>query len=289
MPYSVSKNNIFSIREARRQKWCVLLAFAQHNFEGFFRTPQSFSRHKVGRPTEFKSNAAPVGLPWLWALAYEHYEDRTPTHGYPPGSVKRIATPPAHALRCAYERIRKVLARQMKQALLSSAAAILIAGLFIVSVGWYFSPPRPEPTRPDTVTKIPKLPEGIDVAFRCDGVIIAIIENQLEGVSRGGTYLQDDVERTVWIYNPLRVLEGQPFIFKQYETAHPYSTWSAELNGNPCQAIYFGMSLEDRLPEAMRDLAKIVRLEKSHEFKHCLEENPDEHQMCRDVAEETLK
>jgi hypothetical protein len=35
----------------------------------------------------------------------------------------------------------------------------------------------------------------------------------------------------------------------------------------PCQAIHFGMSaLEDRLPE-MRDLANIVRLEKSDEFE----------------------
>jgi uncharacterized protein YraI len=134
-------------------------------------------------------------------------------------------------------------------------------------------------TQPDTLAKLPKLPDGIDVAFRCDGIIIAVIEKAL----------QDDVERTVWIYNPLRVLEGQPFVFKQYETAHPYSTWSAELNGNPCQEIFFGTALETRLPEHMRDLAKIVRLEKSDEFKHCLEENPDEHQMCRDVAEEKLK
>jgi hypothetical protein len=174
----------------------------------------------------------------------------------------------------------------MKQALISSAAAILIAGGATMGVGWYLSPPRLEPTQPDTLAK---LPEGIDVAFRCDGIIIAVIEKALKGVSRGGTYLQDDVERTVWIYNPLRVLEGQPFVFKQYETAHPYSTWSAELNGNPCQEIFFGMALETRLPEHMRDLAKIVRLEKSDEFKHCLEENPDEYQMCRDVAEEKLK
>jgi hypothetical protein len=32
---------------------------------------------------------------------------------------------------------------------------------------------------------------------------------------------------------------------------------------SPCQAIHFGMSLENRLPEAMRDLANIVRLEKA--------------------------
>jgi hypothetical protein len=30
----------------------------------------------------FKANAAPVGEPWMWTLAFEHHEDRTPTHGY---------------------------------------------------------------------------------------------------------------------------------------------------------------------------------------------------------------
>jgi hypothetical protein len=31
----------------------------------------------------FKVHAAPVGLPWMWTLMiYEHYEDRSPTHGY---------------------------------------------------------------------------------------------------------------------------------------------------------------------------------------------------------------
>jgi hypothetical protein len=30
----------------------------------------------------FKANAAPVGSPWLWTLAFGHHEDRTPTHGY---------------------------------------------------------------------------------------------------------------------------------------------------------------------------------------------------------------
>jgi hypothetical protein len=23
-----------------------------------------------------------VSAPWLWTLAYDHHEDRTPTHGY---------------------------------------------------------------------------------------------------------------------------------------------------------------------------------------------------------------
>jgi hypothetical protein len=30
----------------------------------------------------FKGNAAPVGSPWMWTLAFGHHEDRTPTHGY---------------------------------------------------------------------------------------------------------------------------------------------------------------------------------------------------------------
>ena len=29
-----------------------------------------------------KTAAAPVGLPWMWTLAFGHHEDRTPTHGY---------------------------------------------------------------------------------------------------------------------------------------------------------------------------------------------------------------
>jgi hypothetical protein len=30
----------------------------------------------------FKANAAPVGSPWMWTLAFGYHEDRTPTHGY---------------------------------------------------------------------------------------------------------------------------------------------------------------------------------------------------------------
>jgi hypothetical protein len=26
--------------------------------------------------------AVPVGMPWMWTLAFGHHEDRTPTHGY---------------------------------------------------------------------------------------------------------------------------------------------------------------------------------------------------------------
>jgi hypothetical protein len=29
----------------------------------------------------FKANAAPVGSPWMWTLAFGHHENRTPTHG----------------------------------------------------------------------------------------------------------------------------------------------------------------------------------------------------------------
>jgi hypothetical protein len=30
----------------------------------------------------FKANAAPVGSPWMWTLAFGQHEDRSPTHGY---------------------------------------------------------------------------------------------------------------------------------------------------------------------------------------------------------------
>jgi len=29
-----------------------------------------------------KTAAAPVGMPWMWTLAFGHHEDRRPTHGY---------------------------------------------------------------------------------------------------------------------------------------------------------------------------------------------------------------
>jgi hypothetical protein len=34
----------------------------------------------VGRIS--KVHAAPVGMPWMWTLAFGHHEDRTPTRGY---------------------------------------------------------------------------------------------------------------------------------------------------------------------------------------------------------------
>jgi hypothetical protein len=30
----------------------------------------------------YKANAAPVGSPWMWTLAFGHHEDRSPTKGY---------------------------------------------------------------------------------------------------------------------------------------------------------------------------------------------------------------
>jgi hypothetical protein len=30
----------------------------------------------------YKANAALVGSPWMWTLAFGHHEDRPPTHGY---------------------------------------------------------------------------------------------------------------------------------------------------------------------------------------------------------------
>jgi hypothetical protein len=30
----------------------------------------------------YMDNAAPMGTPWMWALAFGHREDRSPTHGY---------------------------------------------------------------------------------------------------------------------------------------------------------------------------------------------------------------
>jgi hypothetical protein len=30
----------------------------------------------------FKANAAPVGTPWTWTLAFGDHEGRSPTHGY---------------------------------------------------------------------------------------------------------------------------------------------------------------------------------------------------------------
>src|SRR5262249_17934807 len=65
--------------------------------------------------------------------------------------------------------------------------------------------------------------------------------------------------------------------------------YEAEVSGGECQEVFFGAGLEQRLPERMRNLAKTVRLEKSDEFKRCIKENPDKHQMCRDTADKRLE
>ena len=38
-----------------------------------------------------KSAVAPVGMPWLWTLAYGHHEDRTPIYGYEPTREEAMA------------------------------------------------------------------------------------------------------------------------------------------------------------------------------------------------------
>ena len=34
--------------------------------------------------TQLSEIAAPVGITWMWTLAYGHHEDRTPIYGYEP-------------------------------------------------------------------------------------------------------------------------------------------------------------------------------------------------------------
>jgi hypothetical protein len=48
----------------------------------------------------FKVNAAPVGYPWMWTLAFGHHEDRMPRHGY-------AATREAAMAACAKSRRRR--------------------------------------------------------------------------------------------------------------------------------------------------------------------------------------
>src|SRR5262245_27423287 len=38
------------------------------------------ARKQIGRI--MKAAAVPVGMSWMWTLAFGHHEDRTPTHGY---------------------------------------------------------------------------------------------------------------------------------------------------------------------------------------------------------------
>jgi hypothetical protein len=38
-----------------------------------------------------KAAAVPVGQSWMWTLAFGHYEDRMPTHGYAASSEAAMA------------------------------------------------------------------------------------------------------------------------------------------------------------------------------------------------------
>ena len=38
------------------------------------------ARKQIGRI--MKAAAVPVGMSWMWTLAFGYHEDRTPTHGY---------------------------------------------------------------------------------------------------------------------------------------------------------------------------------------------------------------
>jgi hypothetical protein len=44
-----------------------------------------------------KAAAVPVGMSWMWTLAFGHHEDRTPTHGY---AATREAAMAASAVDC---------------------------------------------------------------------------------------------------------------------------------------------------------------------------------------------
>jgi hypothetical protein len=56
---------------------------------------------------------------------------------------------------------------------------------------WVYTVPHEAPGKSGWVWRkfidcsppVPKLPEDIEIAWRCDGMIIAIVEKQLEGVS----------------------------------------------------------------------------------------------------------
>jgi hypothetical protein len=64
----------------------------------------------------FKVNAAPVGQPWMWTLAFGYHEGRTPTHGYA-------------ATRGRHDGIRKKLAAGVRPFLILPAKQAKIDGL----------------------------------------------------------------------------------------------------------------------------------------------------------------
>jgi hypothetical protein len=40
----------------------------------------------------FKASRFPNETPWQWSLAFGHYEDRSPTHGYEPTREEAMQT-----------------------------------------------------------------------------------------------------------------------------------------------------------------------------------------------------
>jgi hypothetical protein len=74
-----------------------------------------------------------------------------------------------------------------------------------------------------------------DIAWNCGGTIIGYADKDLGPSTAGsgpdGKPIGNDDLTTIWVVNPPR--DG--FVFKLYSTPHAYSTWSAELNGEPCK------------------------------------------------------
>jgi hypothetical protein len=71
---------------------------ARLSLSSFRRFRRADNGEVVGRI--FKVNAAPAGYPWMWTLAFGHYEDRMPRHGY-------AATRDAAMLAFAKRRLRE--------------------------------------------------------------------------------------------------------------------------------------------------------------------------------------
>ena len=74
-----------------------------------------------------------------------------------------------------------------------------------------------------------------EIAWNCGGTIIGYAYEDLGPSTAGwgpdGKPIGNDEETTIWVANPPR--EG--FVFKQKSTPHAFATWSAELNGKPCE------------------------------------------------------
>jgi hypothetical protein len=73
-----------------------------------------------------------------------------------------------------------------------------------------------------------------DIAWNCGGTIVGYVDQDLgpskAGVGPDGKPIGNDDQTTIWVVNPPRAR----FVFKQKSTPHAMSTWSAELNGKPC-------------------------------------------------------